>query len=134
MREIKFRGIRVDNEMWIGGNLVVTKSEHYTKYEIVLQHKKCHYGDCVVEVYPESVGQFIGIVDRGGNDIYEGDIVTTTSMGETAKWSVGWALGIMLYPLSPKKSIKPIDALSTLRVVGNIHADRILLYREAYMG
>lgn len=139
MREIKFRGIRVDTETWAYGNLVITKFEHGTKHEIVLQHKRCHHGDCVVEVYPESVGQFIGIVDRGGNDIYEGDIVAITNVSEQVDWLVTWLLGIVLYPLSQERDITPIPAhgilkvIGDLKIVGNVHADLILSYRNTYM-
>ena len=64
MREIKFRGKRIDNDEWVYGWF----SEDYGFAEILTE-----YNDC--EVILETVGQYTGLKDRDGVEIYEGDVI-----------------------------------------------------------
>ena len=67
MREILFRGKRTDNGKWVEGFYLYTNENT----QPVIIDMEC----CSNVIIPETVGQYIGVTDKNGRKIFEGDIV-----------------------------------------------------------
>ena len=121
MREIKFRGKRIDNDEWVYGG--VEQNSIAIIYDDTLPYDNENL------VYKETVGQFTGLYDKNGTEIYEGDIVddSETELIYFIEFICGEFVGI-----NEECGIGRImNSLSEDgKVIGNIHDNPELLEKE----
>lgn len=134
IREILFRG-KILN---IGPMSVSTSDEwvygFYVKDTICTYIYSTLYCPKMVNVAPETVGQFTGLTDKNGNKIFEGDIVKHRVMYSegkaikfedqifTVRYSVEQARFLAYLP---NGVFNPV-AMQDCEVVGNIHDNELL--------
>lgn len=122
MRATKFRGLKhyPQYDKWCQGDLWhnTLTGETFIKTEI---------GSLLVD--PDTIGQFTGIKDMIGNEIYEGDLVKYKCKDEHGKmrftepFEIRWNDDVLGFGAWMGNEFRSIPALHNhrLRVVGNIH-------------
>ena len=139
MREVLFRGRRLDTGGWVEGSLAImtgaiNTGETYImppwtgiKFEMHGQHEQFLVN--VIKVDPDTVGQSIGLVDGNGNAIFEGDIVLDTATGE--KYEILYNYGG--FAMADKNRFFHSPSLrigNDYEIIGNIYDDPELLRGE----
>lgn len=127
---IKFRGKRTDNGEWIYGSLAINKNGSCQISDHSDDFRFWHSVD------PETVGQYTGLDDKTGKEIYEGDIIQFTNPKMIAevvwayaafhlKWHHENTKRIRLRGLSETEPI--FHNIHLFEVIGNIHDNPELL-------
>lgn len=140
MREIKFKGKRIDNDEIIFGCLVSNMWTYSELSQFEKGTKVCeiftgefgsdNWIDAIEEdnfifsVYPNSVGQYIGLSDELGKEIYEGDILISP-LGEIFKVKFRNAMFVLENKNGVTRSIN--YNLNMWKIIGNIHEHPELL-------
>lgn len=130
MREILFRGKRIDDGEWVEGFYVSLGS----KDDHILTGKLSIVGFAFVyEHHPvihKTVGQYTGLTDKNGVKIFEGDIVESALCLYVVVWSNANAMFCLRDPAS-KVSYDFFSYFGDyLTVIGNIHDNPELIGGE----
>ena len=115
MREIKFRAKRLDNGEWISGDLHL-----HTPFP----HIHSTRGD-KAKIDTDTIGQFTGLHDKNGKEIYEGDIYRYEHPDSLNEVSYCMGGGFAGFDFSP--AFHDGHQLTNVEVVGNIHSNPELL-------
>ena len=125
MIKIIFRGKRKDNGEWVYG-WYVNKAE--AKHQIVTKEDVMP-----ISVHPETVGQFTGLTDKDGKEIYEGDIIQDKNgIGVIMWFQTSWGVASYAHGYDGLKSYTAVDSFYSKEtkewsVIGNIHDNPSLL-------
>ena len=146
-RPLKFRGRSIKTGEWLYGSLVMSDDRAFiVGADTYPETFPGTYAECVEieEVVPESVGQFTGLHDKNGVEIYEGAVVVP----DGTKWSLvvrwfgllGFDGGGAAHPgfyvsgvpiderYEPAVDVAELDWLLTLvdcEIIGNIHESEV---------
>jgi hypothetical protein len=119
-REIRFRGL-FENGEWVYGYLYQDETGSYIK-----PSKKGSRFGCGLPVLPESIGQFVGIKNEFGFDIYDGDIIHSNQWKPTT-YQVCYDRGAFYIAGADKHEVADIKYAEGFKVIGNIHQNSELL-------
>ena len=117
MREILFRGKRIDNKEWVYGDLIHCKNNDYR----ILEQGNGDWDilEAGYKVDPATIGQFTGIYDKNGKRIFEGDIIEYKTVYEWDKKPIKRAEVVFENGMFGPAGV--IMDLSRSKIIRNIH-------------
>lgn len=127
MREILFRGKRMDNGEWVEGWFEMYPFGRWPVKASIIDAELAINGEYKhEEVDHATIGQYTGLTDKNGKKIFEGDIVLVEGRTGTVVYSEEncvWYVSIE-YGFEP-----PLNDYDRryIKVIGNIHDNRELL-------
>ncbi|EMK4457367.1 TPA: hypothetical protein RF372_000596 [Listeria monocytogenes] len=138
MREIEFRGKRIDNGEWIYGNLM--QFEDSATFIFADERKGAStltYAHFIINnmhaIDEKTVGQYTGLKDKNGKKIFEGDIVINS------KGQIGYIAFLIQeadfvvvlknsdYSLGHRNTNECYERATHHKIIGNIHENPELM-------
>ena len=128
MREIKFRAKRTDNGAWVYGDLQHVQRIN-TKEQAVQSGRRSGPALRIAnyDVDEETIGQFTGVHDEDGKEIYEGDVIFQINVFGGRMYSVEYINGAFCLCRNGDIWLTLVDVRISIYVRGNIHDNPELL-------
>lgn len=130
MREILFKGKRVDNGEWITGYYI--KANHHWHSQGI--HEDWFVVDTIQNggwcnvrikyaIIPETIGQYTGLTDKNGTKIFEGDILNciTSDFDGSDKYVYNFKID----DITNFEQMGFLDFCNEIEVIGNIHDSKL---------
>lgn len=137
MREILFRGKRIDNGEWVYGWYCPCPFGRWPLKAAIVPSAEAEHGyHSYVEVDPNTLGQYTGLDDKNGKKIFEGDILAYYSdyRNETdiegvvryGNFNCSCCDGVYGWYVDGG-DIRYLDGHASLHIIGNVHGNPELL-------
>ena len=128
MREIKFRAKRTDNGAWVYGDLQHVQRIN-TKEQAEQSGRRSEPAVRVAnyDVDEHTIGQYTGVHDKDGNEIYEGDVIFQINVFGGRMYSVEYINGAFCLCRNGDIWLTLVDVRISIYVGGNIHDNPELL-------
>ena len=128
MRPIKFRGKRLDNGEWVEGDYfrkyIYDRDDDVSLHHLIGWQVADNDGEMCndyEDVDPATVGQYTGLKDKNGKEIWEGDIVqckTWQHYVATIIYDDSWgAFSLRFYPFGSGRRVRVTH--KSVKVIGN---------------
>lgn len=123
MRQIKFRGYNHKNKQWLYGFYLQNRGAHFVCPDEFATDKSWEDN----EVDQNTLGQYTGLKDKNGKEIYEGDIAVFDESDK--RYIIEWHydIGIIGRQVGTDNLISIYTWLGATTAIGNIYDNPELL-------
>lgn len=132
MKDILFRGKRIDNGEWVYGSFVMDVTEltamgKEEKPPASSGFIRCFNAETgkaeMQEVHRETVGQYIGLTDKNGSKIFEGDVI----IYDRKLYEMRYIEKYARFAGKNGRCVFAVVPFGAIEIIGNIHDDPKLM-------